>query len=487
MDLTLLYWVRSNNVKNVFPIAISREANVATLQKALKAENSATFRDVDARDLEVYPLLVRTDADCATALGKWRLNGREPLDTRQKLSQAFPETHDGEWVVVVNYPTARMEFRVYFKHKTFLVSAVAHDTVEDFLPGCLRDRQDVFGNISTSRIKVHRLNPPLLHTEEGKFLDNLVPMKGTDLVELSFGESTVTRWLVCMAFVLVEDVSSTAINALERRYTRIFSSLKITVAKPLKWTMNDVENNLGGGRYTEGGRSNVAEIEEIQDLLGSLRLYDEVMQESRDFEIAQEYGEDDGLFDKIFETLWGNEGTRLRVLNKREFTTFYNILRCWQEDARKVRDQKSSAFKAGNFASYFIQPPFFCDGGSDIKYETEMPWGFPIFVGTRGALDVWRKYRPKSDLMVSSQGHLIPFFVSEVISMKSEDDRFRMLLQAIAAARAGKILLKKTAERKFFVVAVYLNKNMIASRYIVMQTGQDNDEPTEEFRQGNAY
>ncbi|KAI6012997.1 kinase-like domain-containing protein [Pisolithus marmoratus] len=156
------------------------------------------------------------------------------------------------------------------------------------------------------------------------------------------------------------------------------------------------------------------------------------------------------------------------------------------EDAGKVRDQKSSAVKAGNFAAYFIQPPFFCDGGSDVKYETEMPWGFPIFVGTREALDVWRKYRPKSDLMVSSQGHLIPFFVSEVISMKSEDDRFRMLLQAIAAARAGKILLKKTAERKFFVVAVYLNKNMIASRYIVMQTGQDNDEPTEEFRQGNA-
>ncbi|KAI5988876.1 hypothetical protein EDC04DRAFT_2912387 [Pisolithus marmoratus] len=182
-----------------------------------------------------------------------------------------------------------------------------------------------------------------------------------------------------------------------------------------------------------------------------------------DFEIAQEYGEDDGLFDKIFETLLGNEGTRLRVLNKGEFTTFYNILRCWQEDAGK--------------------PPFFCDGGSDVK---RCPGVFrsslePVRPSTSGA-----STGRKSDLMVSSQGHLIPFFVSEVISMKSEDDRFRMLLQAIAAARAGKILLKKTAERKFFVVAVYLNKNMIASRYIVMQTGQDNDEPTEEFRQGNA-
>ncbi|KAI5981470.1 kinase-like domain-containing protein [Pisolithus marmoratus] len=159
---------------------------------------------------------------------------------------------------------------------------------------------------------------------------------------------------------------------------------------------------------------------------------------------------------------------------------------CWQEDSGKIHDQKSSAVKVGNFVAYFIQPPFFCDGGSDIKYEIEMPWGFLIFIGTHGALDVWCKYRLKSDLIVSSQGHLIPFFVSEVISMKSEDDRFQMLLQAIAAMWVGKILLKKMAEHKFFVVAVYLNKNMVASQYIVMQTGQDNDEPTEEFHQGNA-
>ncbi|KAI6013005.1 hypothetical protein EDC04DRAFT_2609460 [Pisolithus marmoratus] len=146
------------------------------------------------------------------------------------------------------------------------------------------------------------------------------------------------------------------------------------------------------------------------------------MQESCDFEIAQEYGEDDGLFDKIFETLSGNEGTRLRVLNKREFTTFYNILCCWQEDAGKVRDQKSSAVK---------------------RYPG-------VF-----------------------QSSLAPVVLL-------------MYGTTIAAMQVGKILLKKMAEHKFFVVAIYLNKNMIASQYIVMQTGQDNDEPTEEFHQGNA-
>ncbi|KAI6037465.1 hypothetical protein PISMIDRAFT_350046 [Pisolithus microcarpus 441] len=67
-----------------------------------------------------------------------------------------------------------------------------------------------------------------------------------------------------------------------------------------------------------------------------------------------------------------------------------------------------------------------------------MPWGFPIFIGTNTVVDSWRKYAPKSDLMVPSAGHLIPFFVSEVISLK---------------------------------VAVYLDKEMVASRYIVTQTG----------------
>ncbi|KAI6029094.1 kinase-like domain-containing protein [Pisolithus microcarpus] len=87
--------------------------------------------------------------------------------------------------------------------------------------------------------------------------------------------------------------------------------------------------------------------------------------------------------------------------------------------------------------------------------------------------------------MVSSAGHLIPFFVSEVISVKNEEDRFRMLLQAIAVARAGKRLLKNTSKRRFFVVAVYLDKGMVASRYIVTQTGRDRDGAAGVY-QGNA-
>ncbi|KAI5992900.1 kinase-like domain-containing protein [Pisolithus albus] len=69
--------------------------------------------------------------------------------------------------------------------------------------------------------------------------------------------------------------------------------------------------------------------------------------------------------------------------------------------------------------------------------------------------------------------------------MANEEDRFRMLLQAIAVARAGKKLLKDTSNRDFFVAAVYLDEKLVASRYIVMQTGRDAQDPNEVY-QGKA-
>ena len=51
-----------------------------------------------------------------------------------------------------------------------------------------------------------------------------------------------------------------------------------------------------------------------------------------------------------------------------------------------------------------------------------------------------------------------------------------MLVQAIAVARAGQYLLKSTSKKRFFVVAIYVNADMVASRYIVMQTNPGNEE-----------
>jgi len=70
--------------------------------------------------------------------------------------------------------------------------------------------------------------------------------------------------------------------------------------------------------------------------------------------------------------------------------------------------------------------------------------------------------------MVSSRSFLCPFLISEVVSDGDESDRFRMLLEAIAVARAGQYL---TRQGQFFVVAVYLRANLIAERYVVANIG----------------
>lgn len=52
-----------------------------------------------------------------------------------------------------------------------------------------------------------------------------------------------------------------------------------------------------------------------------------------------------------------------------------------------------------------------------------------------------------------------------------------MLIEAIAAARAGHFLMKSDAEERFFVVAIYLRRSLEAERYIVMQTSADEGNP----------
>ena len=63
-------------------------------------------------------------------------------------------------------------------------------------------------------------------------------------------------------------------------------------------------------------------------------------------------------------------------------------------------------------------------------------------------------------MVISPQYKII---ISEVISDKTEKDRFRMLVEAIALARVGHFLLQSTSKKMFFVVAIYVNAEMVAS------------------------
>jgi hypothetical protein len=74
-------------------------------------------------------------------------------------------------------------------------------------------------------------------------------------------------------------------------------------------------------------------------------------EEVRDFRNAQAYATH---FDYIFVASPNPSG---KVTN-REFATFFNVLRCFDEDSGRITIDGSSAMKASNLVVYFISPPF---------------------------------------------------------------------------------------------------------------------------------
>ncbi|KAF8447157.1 hypothetical protein L210DRAFT_3500923 [Boletus edulis BED1] len=67
-----------------------------------------------------------------------------------------------------------------------------------------------------------------------------------------------------------------------------------------------------------------------------------------------------------------------------------------------------------------------------------IPDGFPVFIAPRADPVIWCKFTPSSDYSVTVKDFLCPF----VISDSRETDRYRMLLQGIAAVRAVNVFKK---------------------------------------------
>lgn len=100
-----------------------------------------------------------------------------------------------------------------------------------------------------------------------------------------------------------------------------------------------------------------------------------------------------------------------------------------------------------------------------------MPWPhlLLLFEPTGGEIHA---YRPKSDFSLVSKTHPCNFLIGEVASEKNESDRWRMLLQATAAARVGRYLTKNN-ERPFILIAFYLTKELIVEQYLISQPFDD--------------
>ncbi|KAN0081581.1 hypothetical protein V8E55_009205, partial [Tylopilus felleus] len=270
--------------------------------------------------------------------------------------------------------------------------------------------------------------------------------------------------------------SRNAIWKLQQHHDVLFKCLKVKVQKLGQWKKEGVTRNLQGGIMTNNISRLPSTFKNIQDALVQPQSSQETdntaeRRDIRDIENARVYKTQ---FERVFELA----ATQPTVTSNREFSAFHNILRCFDEDVDLIADKDtSSSLKASNFTVHFIQPPFFSeirDDSRGFKYNQEKSWGFPIFVNTSSTINVCRKFTPRSDWMVISPQFRIPFIISEVISNKTQNDRWRMLVEAIPLARAGQFLLKPTSKKTFFVVAIYVTANLVASRYIVMPT-EDGD------------
>ncbi|KIN95248.1 hypothetical protein M404DRAFT_34297 [Pisolithus tinctorius Marx 270] len=100
---TLSCWICGE--ADVFEIKISMKVNIGQLKKAMKHNNLATFKDVDAEILDLFPLLVPSGADYMDELGNWMMDGKNPLHMLEKLSSVFQTHNEDElWIAIVNYP-----------------------------------------------------------------------------------------------------------------------------------------------------------------------------------------------------------------------------------------------------------------------------------------------------------------------------------------------------------------------------------------------
>ncbi|KAG6372758.1 hypothetical protein JVT61DRAFT_7155 [Boletus reticuloceps] len=139
---------------------------------------------------------------------------------------------------------------------------------------------------------------------------------------------------------------------------------------------------------------------------------------------------------------------------------------------KRISNDPSSRFKSNELSHLFFKPPFFVcrTEGSRTVFKT---------------CGVFSDQRPVSDLRtIETCLEGFPFLSPPrlrgqtgvdsippvIVSDRQETDRYRMLLQGIAAVRVICILKKLDSKKYLFVVAVYLKANLTVERYTIMQT-----------------
>ncbi|KAG1784539.1 uncharacterized protein HD556DRAFT_1427453 [Suillus plorans] len=412
--------------------------------------------------------------------------------------------------------SAMVDFYAVLGNEHYLISVSAKSKIIhifEYLKSHYDETHPVLKRISYKRCKFYKLKNPVLVPDEDS-VDKADMIKQC-LDEQNWTEVLPDRRLKVLGselnddhiFLVVkpprpEEEIDKAIEDVLEKDEELFRHLQVTVTKLQSWTKQDIEHNLDGGTWLTHSQERPDSITEIEARLGRVRIYAALQNDPlydgdsprlssgstpsttpiahnrsiplpdamRDLENASSYR---ALFDDVFRaTLFTpTEESPGDVKDTREFAAFFSILRSYHQDCRLLVNDSSSSQKASNFTVHFISPPFFSHRSEHFKYKEQMPWEFPIFLNTRDNPNVWCKFCPTSDCMVSSTSFLCPFMICEVVSQKNESDRLRMLIQGIALARVGQCFMPDG--EKFFLVAIYLRANLTAERYIITQPGAD--------------
>ncbi|KAF8804871.1 hypothetical protein BYT27DRAFT_6685730 [Phlegmacium glaucopus] len=256
-----------------------------------------------------------------------------------------------------------------------------------------------------------------------------------------------------------------AVATLKQTNAALYQCLELKIQTARRWTENDVRSN-GGIFMRENEQPSTPTPREILDLETKLRgkRSFNTPDDDRDLSIARHYK------DHFESTYIRTTEDHASVKSSMEFIAFYVLLRCFHEDASRYKTEESSSLKAHGLKGYLIVPPFF-SGQKDcdvLLYRDETHWTFPLFLSCPTMSQLPRQYTPVSDFSVWFGKLDLPLIVAEVVSQKNEEDRYRMLLQAIALARLVFQLRRSESTAHPFIVGIYLTASLNAERYIVM-------------------
>ncbi|KAG6371881.1 hypothetical protein JVT61DRAFT_8883 [Boletus reticuloceps] len=327
----------------------------------------------------------------------------------------------------------------------------------------------ISSDVDVEDCKFYKLTPPLLSpgTLEGlrdeclNNSHNWKPVDAASLVQDLASDDCLSFKYMCLVIETPQVPHANAIKDLGDHHKALFWSLQIRVIDIKSWSMSDVEHNMNGGVFWYHG-------EQPGDM--AIRDFDAALSRHRHIQpicnIVRELMPE--AFNQYFQ-----RGSPM-VKDTAEFWAVHNLYGSYC-GFKQISECPSSHLKGSVLGSFFFQPPFhYCKTESSrIAVEMEFPWGFPIFIATLAKPADWYRFTPSSDYSVIVEDFLCPFLLCEVISESRETDRYRMLLQGIAAVRAVNTLKKFGSEKDLFVVAVYLKANLTAERYIIMQASTE--------------